>query len=61
MSYELVDWLAKRLQFPAEWLEQEYKDHKMIQKAMLGDMELEDERELQRDSKQTTLLEFHMF
>ena len=33
----------------------------MIQKAMLGDMELEDERELQRDSKQTTLLEFHMF
>ena len=40
-SYDLVDWLAK-------CLAQEHKDWEMIQKAMLGDLEPEEERELQR-------------
>ena len=52
MSYELVDWLAKRLQFPAEWLEQEYKDREMIQKAILGDLNPEEEIERQRIEQQ---------
>ena len=47
-SYELVDWLAERLQFASDLLAQEHKDQEMIQKAMLGDLELEEERELQR-------------
>ena len=42
-SYELVDWLAKRLQFAAEQLPQEHKDREMIQKALLGALTLEEE------------------
>ena len=70
-SYELVDWLAKQLQFSSELLEQEHKDWEMIQNAMLGDLEPEEERELQRIGRQreakkkemsslnTTLVESH--
>ena len=51
-SYESVDWLAKRLQFASKQLAQEHKDRDMIQKAILGSLESEDERELQRIGRQ---------
>ena len=35
-AYELVAWLAKRLQFTAEQLAQENTGWEMIQKALLG-------------------------
>ena len=34
-SYELVDWLAKRLQHVSDLIAQEHKDREIIQKAML--------------------------
>ena len=40
-SYELVNWLAKRLQHASNMLTQEHKDREMIQRAMLGMIEPE--------------------
>ena len=51
-SFELVEWLAKRLQFASEQLAQEHKDREIIRKAMMGVLEREDKRELQRIGKQ---------
>ena len=44
-TYELVDYLAKRLQFASNQLTQEHKDWEMIQYAMLSALESEEERE----------------
>ena len=51
-SYELVEWLAKRLQFVLEQFAEEHKDREMIQKAMMRALEPEDEQELQRIDRQ---------
>mgnify|MGYP006925733488 FL=1 len=40
------------MQFALEQLAQEHKDREMIWKAMIGALELEDERELQRIDRQ---------
>ena len=42
-SYALVDWLAKRLQFASDHLAQEHKDRDMIERAMIGALEPEEE------------------
>ena len=52
MSYELVDWLAKRLQFIAEQWEEEHKYWEMIQKAMLGELTPKEERKCQHIEQQ---------
>ena len=48
ISYELVEWLAQRLQEISEWLAQEHKDRVMIQKSLIGAVELEEQQELDR-------------
>ena len=47
-SYELVDWLTKRLQYASYILAQEHKDREEIQKIMLSVIEPEEVKELQR-------------
>ena len=47
-SYELVDWLAKRLTEVSEWLAQEHKDRVMIQKSLSGILEPEEQAEVDR-------------
>ena len=47
-SYELVDWLAKWLQLGSDQVVQEHKDREMIQCTLLGEIEPEDEHELNR-------------
>ena len=42
-SYELADWLAKLLQFASDHLAQEHKDRDMIERAMIGALEPEEE------------------
>ena len=54
-SYELIDSLAKRLQFTLEQLVQEHKDREMIQMVMLGALEPVDEREVQRIGRQRNI------
>ena len=47
-TYELVDWLAKRLLFSSYQMVQEHKDGEMIQRAMIGALEPEEESESQK-------------
>ena len=47
-SYELVDWLAKRLTEVVEWLAQEHKDRVMIQKSLSGVLEPEEQAEVDK-------------
>ena len=45
-SYELVEWLARRLQEVSERMAQEHMDQIMIQKSLSGVVELEEQQEL---------------
>ena len=47
-SYELVKWLAYRLQEFLEKLAQEHKDRIMIQKSLIGVVEPEEQQEIDR-------------
>ena len=47
-SYELVEWLAQRLQEISEWLAQEHKDRVMILKSLIGVVEPKEQQELDR-------------
>ena len=53
-SFELVEWLAHRLQYVSDMLAQEDKDRIMIQKAMIGAIEPEEQPELDRNGRQRT-------
>ena len=46
--YELVEWIAQQLQEVSERLAQEHKDRVMIQKSLIGAVELEEQQELDR-------------
>ena len=47
-SYELVEWLARRLQEVSERMAQEHRDQIMIQKSLSGTVEPEEQQELHR-------------
>ena len=47
-SYELVEWLAKRLQEVLEIMAQEHQDQIMIQKTLRGVVEPQDQQEIDR-------------
>ena len=47
-SYELVEWLARRLQEVSERMAQEHKDQIMIQKSLSGAVKPEEEAEVDR-------------
>ena len=51
-SYELVEWLAQRLQYVSDMLAQEYKDQIMIQKAVIGTVVPKEQSELNRIGRQ---------
>ena len=51
-SYELVEWLARRLQEVSERLAQEHKDQIMIQKWLGRVVELEEQAEVDRIGRQ---------
>ena len=51
-SFELVEWLAHRLQYASDMLAQEHKDRIMIQKAMISAIEPEEQPELDRIGRQ---------
>ena len=47
-SYELVEWLAKRLMEVSDRLAQEHKDRVMIQKSLSGTLEPEEQAEVDK-------------
>ena len=51
-SYELVEWLAHRLQEVSERMAQEHKDRIMFQKSLIGVVEPEEQQEVNRTSQQ---------
>ena len=53
-SYELVEWLARRLQEVSGRLEQKHKDNVMNQKAMVGAIEPNEQSEINRIARQQT-------
>ena len=51
-SYELVEWLALRLHEVAKRMAQEHRDHIMIQKSLIGDVESQEWQEVDRIGRQ---------
>ena len=51
-SYELVEWLAKRLQEVSERMAQEHRDQIMIQKSLCGAVEPNEQAEVDRIGQQ---------
>ena len=51
-SYELVEWLAKRLQEVSERMAQEHRDQIMIQKSLCGAVEPNEQAEVDRIGRQ---------
>ena len=49
-SYELVEWLAHRLQEVSERMAQEHRDQIMIQKSLSGVVEPQEQQEVDRIS-----------
>ena len=47
-SYELVEWLARRLHEVLERMEKEHRDHIMIQKLLSGDVVPKEQEEVDR-------------
>ena len=47
-SYELVEWLARRLHEVFERMAQEHRDQIMIQKTLRGTIDSQDQREIDR-------------
>ena len=51
-SYELVEWLARRLQEVSERMAQEHRDQIMIQKSLIGIVEPQEQQEVDRIGRQ---------
>ena len=51
-SYELVEWLAKRLQEVSERMAQEHRDQRMIQMTLRGTVDPQDQQEIDRIGRQ---------
>ena len=51
-SYELVEWLARRLQEVSDRMAQEHQDQIMIQKTLRGVVEPQDQQEIDRIGRQ---------
>mgnify|MGYP006872755391 CR=1 FL=1 len=51
-SYELVEWLARRLQEVSERMAQEHRDQIMIQKSLSGAVEPEEQAKVDRIGRQ---------
>ena len=51
-SYELVEWLARRLQEVSDRMAQEHQDQIMIQKTLRGTVDPQDQQEIDRIGRQ---------